>query len=182
MKITLSHKAVCFIPHTGITTVLVPMVTRHIAVCFENYSFAQSRLFHSVLWNHYSSGFYRYQAVFRKLHFQTKSSGSFRTLQWVVSMVTTHMIVCYENWGFRQNLLFHSQLWNNYSSGLYSNLSKSSVSLRNRGRKLLNSAILDSEPNLQKLKQWWRNIIFTRFDLQIKLNIYISGVTTYFLA
>jgi hypothetical protein len=47
MKLALSDKAVHFIPNSGMTTVVVSMVTKHIAVCYENYAFTQSRLFHS---------------------------------------------------------------------------------------------------------------------------------------
>ena len=84
MEITLSDMAVCFIPNYGMTTVVVSMVTRHIAVCYANYGFRHGLLFHSELWNDYSSGFYgnqTYSGVLRKLRFQTWPSLSFRTLE-----------------------------------------------------------------------------------------------------
>ena len=75
MKITLSDKAVCFIPNPGMTTVVVSMVTRHITLCYENYAFRQSRLFHSELWNDYSSGVV--SMVTRYIASQTKPSALF---------------------------------------------------------------------------------------------------------
>ena len=78
---------VCCIPNSGLTTLVVSMVTRHIAVCYENYAFRHGRLFHSELWNDYSSGFYgnqTYSGVLWKLHLQTWPSVSFRTLDWQI--------------------------------------------------------------------------------------------------
>ena len=43
------------------------------------------------------------------------------SLHSIVSMVTRHIAVCYENYAFRHGRLFHSELWNDCSSGLYGN-------------------------------------------------------------
>ena len=45
----------------------------------------------------------------------------------VVSMVIRHIAVCYENYAFRHGRLFHSELWNDYSSGCYGNQTYSGV-------------------------------------------------------
>ena len=114
--------------------IVVSMVTRQKTMYYENYSFRQSYLFHSKCWNEYSNGFYGNQthsSVLQKLLSDILNS---RIMAVFVSMVTkqSHLIlnsemialmvsiinryvVHYENYSFRQNHLFHYELWNDYS-------------------------------------------------------------------
>ena len=126
MKITLLDMAVCFIPNSGMTTVVVSMVTRHIAVCYEN-DIAVCLIPNSGMTTVMVSMVTRHIAVCYENDIAVCFIPNSGMTTVVVSMVTRNIAVCYENYALRRGRLFHSELWNDYSSDFYGNQTYSGV-------------------------------------------------------